>query len=67
MTVQETEQPRAQRMCDECHVVDDQGHHQVVVPEEAGMVMYSRHFACCLARGCPDGSCAQMVTRSPGV
>ncbi len=62
MTVQQPEQPRAQRECDECHVTDDLGHHQVVVPGEEGLVMLSRHFACCSAQGGPDGTCDQIVT-----
>jgi hypothetical protein len=46
------------RECDECHGVDDLGHHQVVVPGEDGsMVVASRHFSCCAPMGCPDGSC----------
>lgn len=60
-------QPRALRECDECHVVDDLGHHQVVVQDQSGLVMRSRHFACCVQRGCPDGSCEQIVNRSTGV
>lgn len=53
--------PRAERECDRCHVVDTEGHHQVVVPAEdgSGLVMVSQHFKCCADNGCPDGSCAQ--------
>lgn len=63
----ETGQPtRALRECDHCHVVDTLGHHQVAVPEEGrGLVVTSRHFACCAANGCPDGSCAQILNGSP--
>jgi hypothetical protein len=64
MTVQPE---RVQRECDECHEVDDQPHHQVVVPEEGGLVMYSRHFRCCVRVGCPDGSCVTILNRSAGV
>lgn len=52
---------RSLRECDECQKVDDLGHHQVVVPEDGGLRMYSRHFACCAQRGCPDGTCAQII------
>ena len=62
MTVQTGGEPRALRECDEYHVTDDLGHHQVVEPEEGGMVMHSYHFACCNARGCPDGTCTQILT-----
>lgn len=60
MSVQhpETAPARVMRECDECHGVDDLGHHQVVVPGEDGsMVVASRHFSCCAPMGCPDGSC----------
>lgn len=64
----ETGQPtRALRECDHCHAVDTLGHHQVVVPEETGLHVYSRHFACCAANGCPDGSCATILNGSPSV
>jgi hypothetical protein len=52
---------RAQRECDECHEVDDLGHHQVVVPEDGGLVVHSRHFKCCASLGCPDGSCDEIL------
>jgi hypothetical protein len=66
MTVQPGDaQPRAQRECDGCHKVDDLPHHQVVVPGPAGLVMESRHFACCAEAGCPDGSCHQILNGSP--
>jgi hypothetical protein len=58
------EQPRALRECDQCHVVDDLGHHQVVVPADGGLRMVSRHFACCADNGCPDGSCQTILNRS---
>lgn len=64
MTVQPGGQPRAQRECDECHVTDDLPHHQVVVPEDGGLVVHSRHFGCCARLGCPDGSCVQILNRS---
>jgi hypothetical protein len=68
MTQQQPEAPRALRECDQCHVVDDLGHHHVVVPDaEGGLVAESRHFACCSAIGCPDGSCDAIVTGAPGV
>jgi hypothetical protein len=52
------ESVRALRECDECKTVDDLGHHQVVVPGGDGsMTVVSRHFRCCAANGCPDGSC----------
>lgn len=60
-------QERAQRECDECHVVDDLGHHQVVTQDEDGLRMVSRHFACCADSGCPDGSCAAQTGATPGV
>lgn len=53
---------RAVRECDECHQEDDLGHHQVVINYD-GLVVISRHFACCLRAGCPDGSCRQIVLR----
>lgn len=61
-------EPRAQRECDECRQIDDLPHHQVVVPEDGGLAVYSRHFACCARRGCPDGSCQTILTgATPGV
>jgi hypothetical protein len=65
MTVQPGAQPRAERECDECHVTDDLGHHQVIAPEDGALVMRSFHFACCVARGCPDGTCDQILTGAP--
>lgn len=65
MTVQPAEPGRAMRECDECHAVDDLGHHQVVVQEDGGLAMHSRHFACCARAGCPDGSCHQILTGAP--
>lgn len=60
------EPPRALRECDECHEVDDAGHHQVVVPDATGdLVVSSRHFRCCAATGCPDGSCDEILTGAP--
>jgi hypothetical protein len=60
------EQPRVLRECDECHAVDDKPHHQVAVPVEGvGLVVEGRHFGCCAARGCPDGTCAQILNGSP--
>jgi hypothetical protein len=58
MSVQPAEPVRALRECDECHQVDDLGHHQVAVPGGDGsIVVTGRHFACCAAAGCPDGTC----------
>lgn len=65
MTVQTGGQVRAQRECDECHETDDLPHHQVVVQDEGGLRMVSRHFECCAARGCPDGTCARAQTGAP--
>jgi hypothetical protein len=56
-----TAEGRTLRECDQCHVVDDKGHHQVVVPGEGGLVMEGRHFECCARAGCPDGSCADII------
>jgi hypothetical protein len=68
MTVQPGTAPqRVQRECDACHLVDDLPHHQVVVPGPDGLVVESRHFACCQRTGCPDGSCNQILNGSPGV
>lgn len=68
MTMQPSATERAQRECDECHETDDLGHHQVVVPgDDGGLMMISRHFACCAALGCPDGSCATMTGATTGV
>jgi hypothetical protein len=47
-------------------VVDDLGHHQVAVATPDGIVVESRHFACCQRLGCPDGSCDEIL-RSTGV
>lgn len=61
---------RALRECDECRQVDDLGHHQVVVPGADGSLeVASRHFRCCAAAGCPDGSCNAILTGTgaPGV
>lgn len=58
---------RVLRECDECHQVDDLGHHLVVIGGPAGLVPESRHFACCARRGCPDGTCNRIVTGAPGV
>jgi len=60
-------QPRVQRECDECHEVDDLGHHQVAVAVDGGLAVTSRHFECCASHGCPDGSCVQILNGSPGV
>lgn len=58
MSVQPAGSARALRECDECHGIDDLGHHQVVTPGPDGsMAVASRHFACCAGSGCPDGSC----------
>lgn len=65
MTVQTGAQPRAMRECDECHEVDDLGHHQVVVQDDGGLRMISRHIACCAALGCPDGTCPSIQTGAP--
>lgn len=66
MTVQPEARPRAQRECDECGVTDDLPHHQVVEPaDDGGLEMRSRHFACCDRRGCPDGTCTQILTGAP--
>lgn len=55
---EQPEPPRTLRECDECHQVDDLGHHQVAVPDESGqMTVVGRHFRCCARAGCPDGSC----------
>jgi hypothetical protein len=64
-----SEQPgRALRECDECHEVDAEGHHQVVVPDASGaLAVASRHFRCCVQAGCPDGSCNAILTGAPGV
>lgn len=71
MTVQQEAQPqpRAQRECDDCHAVDDAGHHQVAFGTADGLEVVSRHFRCCAAAGCPDGSCYQMTATgaTPGV
>lgn len=68
MTEQQPEPARAQRECDECHVTDDLGHHQVAVPDADGsLIVESRHFACCAKAGCPDGSCNAIVTGATGV
>jgi hypothetical protein len=57
---------RALRECDECHQVDDLGHHQVVVPDASGsLAVSSRHFRCCAGSGCPDGSCNAILTGAP--
>ena len=59
---------KVMRECDHCHAVDDEGHHQVVVPSgDGGMEVISRHFACCMEAGCPDGSCETIVNGRPGV
>lgn len=68
MTVQQAEPGRALRECDECHGIDDLGHHQVAVPgEDGGMVVTSRHFGCCAASGCPDGTCDVILRGASGV
>jgi hypothetical protein len=59
----------ALRECDDCHEVDELPHHQVVVAGDDGeLVVESRHFACCAAAGCPDGTCSQILSQgAPGV
>lgn len=59
----------ALRECDDCHEVDELPHHQLVVPDDSGgMIVESRHFACCAAAGCPDGTCNQILSQgAPGV
>lgn len=64
---EKTAEGRTLRECEHCHVVDDKGHHQVAVPGDGGLVVVSRHFKCCAEVGCPDGSCAEILSRSPGV
>jgi hypothetical protein len=58
---------RELRECDGCHQVDDQPHHQVVVPGDDGLMTVGRHFACCAAAGCPDGTCDAMTGAQSGV
>ena len=60
-----TAEGRTMRECEECHQVDDLGHHQVGVAGEGGIEVTSRHFACCARVGCPDGSCGQILNGSP--
>lgn len=68
MTVEQPEPARALRECDECRKVDDLGHHQVAVSgEDGGIVVTSRHFRCCHAAGCPDGTCDVILRETPGV
>lgn len=62
-----TAEGRTLRECDECHEVDDKGHHQIAVPGEGGLVVVGRHFRCCARAGCPDGSCSQILNGSPSV
>lgn len=62
---EKTAEGRTLRECEHCHVVDDKGHHMATVPPT--MTVISRHFKCCAENGCPDGSCAEILSRSPGV
>lgn len=64
-----TAEGRTLRECDECHVVDDKGHHQTVVPRDDALVMVSRHFECCARVGCsepdPAKTCSAILNGSP--
>jgi hypothetical protein len=42
-------------------------HHVMIADPEAlpdGLRVISRHFACCSAGGCPDGSCDQILAET---
>jgi hypothetical protein len=54
--------------CDDCHLADTRGKHHIMTgwgpgPEPGQLVMLavSYHFACCQARGCPDGTCPEAL------
>jgi hypothetical protein len=59
--------PRAQSACDSCGAVDDRPKHHVAIfgPEGSSDAPrgVSRHFTCCSAEGCPDGSCDQILAQ----
>ena len=62
------DQPRAESACDSCGMVDAEPRHHVMIadPEALpdGLRVISRHFACCSAGGCPDGSCDQILAET---
>jgi hypothetical protein len=61
------DQPRAKSACDDCGVTDDLPRHHVMIgdPEALpdGLRVESRHFRCCADRGCPDGTCDQILAQ----
>lgn len=52
------DKPRVASACDDCGVTDDLPRHHVA---GEGLLVISRHFACCARAGCPDGSCDQIL------
>jgi hypothetical protein len=59
------DEPRAESACDSCGAIDSEPRHHIAYPDpgsaEGGMAVISRHFACCAADGCPDGSCDKIL------
>jgi hypothetical protein len=54
----------ALRSCDVCHAADELPRHiQAVVTGDPSQE-FVRHFACCAAVGCPDGSCNAIVAEA---
>ncbi len=45
---------RPRRFCDVCTNADDHPRHGHVLPDGT---LQTRHFDCCRAAGCPDGTC----------
>ncbi len=56
---------RVQRGCSECPGVDDAPRHvRTEVGPDGQPVDRYRHMDCCAARGCPDGTCDQILKDS---
>jgi hypothetical protein len=50
------------RSCDACWQSDEHPHHVHGLPNGSTQ---SRHMDCCAAAGCPDGSCLEVLARTP--
>jgi hypothetical protein len=61
------EPQRVPSACDECGETDDLPRHHVMIADPQappdGLRVVSRHFRCCAARGCPDGSCDTILAQ----
>jgi hypothetical protein len=53
------------RPCDVCGQADEEPRHISAVLNDSGPDTI-RHFACCAAAGCPDGSCDKIMAEATG-